>query len=140
MMRRVRAACSPNPWSTSRASGSCSSPCTRRWAPRRGEPLAVDARAGAARPGPSWPAASAATPTPVEVAATLRVELDEERLYREALALGLDRDDPIVRRRLIQKLRFVHEDLGEPGEPDDAPCSPSATPRPPATPPPPATP
>jgi len=39
--------------------------------------------------------------------------VDEEVLYREALALGLDRTDPIVRRRLIQKMRFVLEGIGE---------------------------
>jgi hypothetical protein len=58
--------------------------------------------------------------TPAEIAAALRTELDEDRLYHEALALGLDRDDPIVRRRLIQKLRFVHEDLATTDDPDDA--------------------
>ena len=87
--------------------------------PRRGDALAVDgARVQAT--GAELARRLGRDPTPAEVAAALRVELDEERLYREALALGLDRDDPIVRRRLIQKLRFVHEDLGEPGEPDDA--------------------
>ena len=35
----------------------------------------------------------------------------EEVLYREALALGLDRDDTIIRRRLRQKLEFVSEDV-----------------------------
>lgn len=59
-------------------------------------------------------------PSPAETAAALRAELDEERLYREALALGLDEDDPIVRRRMIQKLRFVQEDLAAADEPDDA--------------------
>lgn len=58
-------------------------------------------------------------PTPAETAAALLAELDEERLYREALALNLDADDPIVRRRLIQKLRFVQEDLAA-ASPDDA--------------------
>jgi hypothetical protein len=33
-------------------------------------------------------------------------------LYREALRLGLDVGDPIVRQRLIQKVLFVAEDLG----------------------------
>lgn len=35
----------------------------------------------------------------------------EEVLYREAVALGLDRDDYIIRRRLVQKLEFVTETL-----------------------------
>lgn len=35
--------------------------------------------------------------------------LDEEVLHREALALGLDRGDVIIRRRLIQKMEFLAE-------------------------------
>ena len=34
----------------------------------------------------------------------------EEVLYREALALGLDKDDTIVRRRMAQKIQFLVED------------------------------
>lgn len=33
----------------------------------------------------------------------------EEILYREALAMGLDRDDYIIRSRLVQKLRYLAE-------------------------------
>ncbi len=47
--------------------------------------------------------------------------IHEEALYREALALGLDEGDAIVRRRLIQKMTFVLEaslDLAPPT--DDA--------------------
>ena len=33
----------------------------------------------------------------------------EEILYREALALGLDSDDYIIRSRLVQKLRYLSE-------------------------------
>jgi hypothetical protein len=43
----------------------------------------------------------------------------EEVLYREALALGLDRDDLIVRRRMRQKMEFLNDGLSE-REPDDA--------------------
>jgi peptidyl-prolyl cis-trans isomerase C len=35
----------------------------------------------------------------------------EEVLYREALALGLDKDDTIVRRRMAQKMEFLFEDV-----------------------------
>lgn len=41
----------------------------------------------------------------------------EERLVREALALGLHRSDPVVRRRLVQNLRFLGAD---PGRSDEA--------------------
>jgi hypothetical protein len=58
----------------------------------------------------------------------IREELDgliqsyvrEEVMYREALALGLDRDDPIVRRRLRQKLEFLSEDMVALAEPEDS--------------------
>ncbi|HTU66161.1 MAG TPA: peptidyl-prolyl cis-trans isomerase [Steroidobacteraceae bacterium] len=36
--------------------------------------------------------------------------LDDEVLYRESLRLGLDQDDEIIRRRLIQKLEFLQRD------------------------------
>jgi hypothetical protein len=45
--------------------------------------------------------------------------IDGEVLYREALAQGLDRDDLIVRRRLIQKMRFLAEDAAPPGQAGD---------------------
>jgi hypothetical protein len=51
-------------------------------------------------------------------AAVVQQLADEEILVREAIALGLDRGDPIVRRRLAQKMRFVLED--EIGAPSDA--------------------
>ena len=43
----------------------------------------------------------------------------EEIYVREAVALGLDRDDLIIRRRLRQKFEFVSEDLAAPAEPSD---------------------
>jgi parvulin-like peptidyl-prolyl isomerase len=39
----------------------------------------------------------------------------EEVLYREALALGLDRDDLVVRRRMRQKMEFLNDGLAERG-------------------------
>lgn len=45
--------------------------------------------------------------------------IHEEVLYREALAMGLDRDDAIVRRRLSQKMGFLTADLVGPEVPDD---------------------
>lgn len=43
----------------------------------------------------------------------------EEILYREALALGLDRDDHIVRRRLNQKMKMMSSDLIQALTPSD---------------------
>jgi hypothetical protein len=44
----------------------------------------------------------------------------EEILYREALALGLDRGDIVIRRRLRQKMEFLQADLVDPGPLSDA--------------------
>jgi hypothetical protein len=46
--------------------------------------------------------------------------LREEVLYREALAMGLDRDDSIVRRRMAQKMEFLTQDIAAEVEPDEA--------------------
>ena len=47
-------------------------------------------------------------PSPDEERALLGQYLDGEMLYREALALRLDRGDIIIRRRLIQTSVFLH--------------------------------
>jgi peptidyl-prolyl cis-trans isomerase C len=41
-----------------------------------------------------------------------RRALEDEILYREAVRLGLDRDDGVVREHLIQKMLLLAEDLG----------------------------
>jgi len=50
-------------------------------------------------------------PTERELQGLVDNHIREEILYREALAMGLDRDDTIVRRRLVQKIEFLTEDL-----------------------------
>ena len=59
-------------------------------------------------------------PTENELANLLREHVREEILYREALALGLDRDDSIVRRRLAQKMEFLSQDTATEQEPTEA--------------------
>jgi hypothetical protein len=44
----------------------------------------------------------------------------DEVYYREALALGLDVDDDQVRTRLVEKIRYLTEDLADPDPPDEA--------------------
>lgn len=83
------------------------------------EPLRLDlARVEAARDGLT--ARLGRSPDDSELAAALREHLDDERLVREALRLGLDRDDPIVRRRLIQKLRLTYDATADLAPVDDA--------------------
>ena len=43
----------------------------------------------------------------------------EEVYYREAIALGLDKDDTIIRRRLRQKMEFISDDIAAQVEPSD---------------------
>jgi hypothetical protein len=50
----------------------------------------------------------------------LQRDLQDEMLYRQGIALKLDKDDEIVRRRVIQKMQFLMQDLQPPAEPTDA--------------------
>lgn len=58
-------------------------------------------------------------PSDVELRNLVEQHIREEVLYREALAWGLGEDDTIVRRRLVQKIEFLSEDLAVQAEPDD---------------------
>lgn len=51
-------------------------------------------------------------PTPTELRGLIDAYIKEEVYYREAVKLGLDRDDTLIRRRMQQKMEF----LSEPGE------------------------
>ncbi len=59
-------------------------------------------------------------PTQQELDGLIQNYVREEVLYREALAMGLDRDDPVVRRRLRQKIEFMFEDLAALNEPEES--------------------
>jgi parvulin-like peptidyl-prolyl isomerase len=59
-------------------------------------------------------------PAAGELDALIQDFVDEEILVREGLALGLDRDDPVIRRRLRQKMEFLRVDLGEQENATDA--------------------
>jgi hypothetical protein len=59
-------------------------------------------------------------PSSDELQARLDRWIDDQVLYREALALGLDRKDVIVQRQLTQKMRFLIEDSSPLEEPDAA--------------------
>jgi hypothetical protein len=67
-----------------------------------------------------WLAQGRAAPTPDEMRSLVENRVREEILYREALALGLDQGDTIVKRRLAQKMEFLFEDLSALREPTSA--------------------
>lgn len=58
-------------------------------------------------------------PTETELEGLIEDHITEEMLYREALALGLEKDDTIIRRRLRQKMEFLAQDLAPVGEPTE---------------------
>jgi len=58
-------------------------------------------------------------PTAEELNGLIEDEIREQVLYREAMAMGLDKDDTIVRRRLRQKFEFLMEDIEAVSVPTD---------------------
>jgi peptidyl-prolyl cis-trans isomerase C len=59
-------------------------------------------------------------PTTAEFAAMVEDKVREDVLYREALAMGLDKEDTIVKRRMAQKMQFLAEDVAAAHEPTSA--------------------
>lgn len=58
-------------------------------------------------------------PTEKELEGIVKQFIREEILYREAIAMGLDQDDTVVRRRLAQKMELLSSDLAALAEPTD---------------------
>jgi hypothetical protein len=58
-------------------------------------------------------------PTDDELAGLVHDFVREEVLSREAIALGLDRDDTIIRRRLAQKMEFLSDEVATVAEPTE---------------------
>ena len=59
-------------------------------------------------------------PSPEELSGLVQDHLKEEIYCREAIALGLDKNDTVIRRRLRQKMEFVSDDIAAQKEPTDA--------------------
>ena len=64
-----------------------------------------------------WKARWNRPPTRAELDGIIDRYVREEILYRQAVAIGLDEDDPITRRRMAQKLEFMTSDLARVVEP-----------------------
>jgi hypothetical protein len=67
----------------------------------------------------TWVRQQQRPPTREELRGLVTEYLKEELLAQEARAMGLDRDDLIVRRRLAQKLQFVVQDTSDLAQPTD---------------------
>ena len=67
----------------------------------------------------TWERLQQREPAPEELHALVAGYLKEELLGREARELGLDQNDPIIRRRLAQKVEFLVSDTARLAEPTD---------------------
>jgi peptidyl-prolyl cis-trans isomerase C len=67
-----------------------------------------------------WLAQGRPAPTADDMRTLVEDRVNEEILSREAVALGLDRDDEIIKRRLAQKMNFLAEDVAALQDPSDA--------------------
>jgi parvulin-like peptidyl-prolyl isomerase len=67
-----------------------------------------------------WEVQMQRPPNKAELQGIIRDRIDEELLAREALRLGLDKGDMIIRRRLAQKMSFATDDVAQTAEPSDA--------------------
>ena len=65
-----------------------------------------------------WSRQYGRNPTPTELRNLIDDYVREEVYYREAVASGLDKDDSIIRRRLVEKMEFLSQEIasGEPSE------------------------
>ncbi len=59
-------------------------------------------------------------PTREEIDGLIQKYVREEILYRQAVAMGLDKNDPVTRLRTVQKLEFLTNDLAAAQQPADA--------------------
>jgi hypothetical protein len=72
------------------------------------------------RLGYNWSKRWNRPPTETELQGLIESYIKEEVYYREALTLGLDQNDTILRRRLMQKMEFLSNDLAELNQPDES--------------------
>jgi peptidyl-prolyl cis-trans isomerase C len=65
----------------------------------------------------TWMAQWKRLPTSDEMRGLVESRVHQEILYREALAMGLEQNDEIIKRRLAQKMEFLAEDISSIREP-----------------------
>ncbi len=67
-----------------------------------------------------WEQKMGRPPSTDELDGLIQHQIKEDVLYREALAMGLDKGDTVIRRRLAQKLEFITVDIVAQKTPTDA--------------------
>jgi peptidyl-prolyl cis-trans isomerase C len=89
--------------------------------PEDGEYLRVEITAGEIEYlRATWARKRGRSPNDAELKEAVDRRVREEIYYREAVRIGLDQDDVIIRRRLTQKLEFMINNLTIPEEPPEA--------------------
>lgn len=73
-----------------------------------------------ARMALQWQRMMQRPPTDAELDSLTQTWLREEILYREALRLGLDRNDAVVRKRMANKMDFLATSMAESAQPGEA--------------------
>ncbi|WP_340109980.1 peptidylprolyl isomerase [Pikeienuella sp. HZG-20] len=68
----------------------------------------------------AWLAQGRPPLTEAQLRSVIDQKIADEILFREGLALGLDRNDEIIRRRVVQKMDFLAADIAALQEPDRA--------------------
>jgi peptidyl-prolyl cis-trans isomerase C len=67
----------------------------------------------------SWQKRWNRAPTDKELDGIIQQYIRETVLYRQAISMGLDKNDRVIRRRLAQKMEFLVEDLATMLDPDE---------------------
>ena len=68
----------------------------------------------------AWRKTRMRPPTQRELEGLIEDYIKEEVFYREAVMLGLDQDNAVIRRHLRQKMEFLSEDIAAQADPDEA--------------------
>jgi parvulin-like peptidyl-prolyl isomerase len=67
-----------------------------------------------------WLAQGRPPPSQAELRSLIEEKVSQEILFHEAMALGLDKNDEMIKRRLAQKMDFLAEDVAALQDPSDA--------------------
>ena len=67
----------------------------------------------------AWRKTRMRPPTQPELEGLIEDYIQEEIYYREAVALGLDQDNSVIRRHLRQKMEFLSEDIAAQKDPEE---------------------
>lgn len=67
----------------------------------------------------SWEMKWNRPPTPKEKEALINQSVREKVLYRTAIEMGLDKEDIVIRRRMVQKVEYLGADIMQPPQPSE---------------------